>query len=158
MIKRFMGIMSLALSAAMLAGCGASGTASTSKADSGASASAAETSSSETAASSSETVTESVSVSGSSASAANNSSVDASKVTKLDLSLFKGAYGDMWDDIIALFKEQYPNCEITSDVSDDVASRVRARMMTDTPPDIVMLSDAPEYNYREGAQDGLLMD
>ena len=158
MRKRFMGIMSLALSAAMLAGCGASGTASTSKADSGASASAAETSSSETAASSSETVTESVSVSGSSASAANNSSVDASKVTKLDLSLFKGAYGDMWDDIIALFKEQYPNCEITSDVSDDVASRVRARMMTDTPPDIVMLSDATEYNYWEGAKDGMLMD
>ena len=77
---------------------------------------------------------------------------------KLDVALFTGGYGDMWSDLLALFQEKYPDCEITADLSSDVAQRVRSRMLTDTPPDVIMISGSNEYNMYEAANSGAYMD
>ena len=77
---------------------------------------------------------------------------------ELEVCLFRGGYQELWDEMIKLFNEKYPNVTVTADISEDLATRVRARMMTDDQPDLVMLSDAVDYNYWEGAKAGMLRD
>ena len=76
---------------------------------------------------------------------------------KLDLVCFNGGNVGMWDEMVALFLEYYPGVEVTTDFSDDVANRIRARMMTDTPPDFVA-SSGEEWNMSDSARAGQLMD
>ncbi len=76
---------------------------------------------------------------------------------KLDLVCFTGGNGDMWDQLVALFLEYYPGVEVTTDFSDDVANRVRARMMTETPPDFVA-SSGSEWSLSESVAAGQIMD
>lgn len=77
---------------------------------------------------------------------------------KLDVSLFTGGYGDLWAEMIELFKEKYPNVEVVADLSSDNATRVRARMMTDAPPDVVLINNSDEYDIFQAANSGMLMD
>lgn len=77
---------------------------------------------------------------------------------KLDIVAFTGGYGDMWSELLALFQEKYPNVEIVSDLGSDVETRVRTRMMTETPPDIVFISGSNEYDIYEAANSGMLYD
>jgi ABC-type glycerol-3-phosphate transport system substrate-binding protein len=60
--------------------------------------------------------------------AATDAGSEAPSFDKLDVSMFTGGYTDMWKDLLALFQSYYPDVEITADLSDDNASRVRARM------------------------------
>ena len=76
---------------------------------------------------------------------------------KLDLVCFNGGNAGMWDEMVELFLEYYPGVEVTTDFSDDVANRVRARMMTETPPDFVH-SSGEEWNASDSARAGQLMD
>ena len=76
---------------------------------------------------------------------------------KLDLVCFNGGNAGMWDEMVALFLEFYPGVEVTTDFSDDVANRVRARMMTETPPDFVN-SSGEEWNMTDSARAGQLID
>ena len=76
---------------------------------------------------------------------------------KLDLVCFNGGNVGMWDEMVELFLEFYPGVEVTTDFSDDVANRIRARMMTDNPPDIVS-SSGSEWSSLEAAKAGQLMD
>ena len=73
---------------------------------------------------------------------------------KLEISMFNGGYGDLWIEMIALFQEYYPGVEVVSDLSADNATRVRARMLTNDPPDVVVVS-GPDFNPFEAAQSGL---
>ena len=76
---------------------------------------------------------------------------------KLDLVCFNGGDAGMWDELVALFLEYYPGVEVTTDFSDDVANRIRARMMTETPPDFVA-SSGPEWSLGEAVDAGQIMD
>ena len=76
---------------------------------------------------------------------------------KLDMVCFNGGNAGMWDELVELFLEYYPGVEVTTDFSDDVANRVRARMMTDTPPDFIS-SSGSEWSSKEAARAGQLMD
>lgn len=76
---------------------------------------------------------------------------------KLDIIAFTGGNAGLWEEMIELFKEYYPGVEVVADLSDDVANRVRARMMTDTPPDFVV-SSGTEWNLRDAVEAGQIMD
>lgn len=76
---------------------------------------------------------------------------------KLDMVCFNGGNAGLWDELVALFLEYYPGVEVTTDFSDDVANRIRARMMTDTPPDFIASSGA-EWSLRDAVTAGQIMD
>ena len=76
---------------------------------------------------------------------------------KLDIIAFNGGNAGMWDELVALFLEYYPGVEVVTDFSDDVANRVRARMMTETPPDFVA-SSGPEWSLNDAVAAGQIMD
>ena len=40
--------------------------------------------------------------------------------TKLDIACFTGGYGDMWAELVELFKQTYPDVEVVADLSNDV--------------------------------------
>jgi len=77
---------------------------------------------------------------------------------KLDLVLFTGGYGDLWAEMVELFKSYYPNVEVTADLGDDVNTRIRTRMMTDTPPDVILNNGTNEYDIYEAARSGMIME
>lgn len=78
--------------------------------------------------------------------------------TKLDIACFTGGYGDMWSELVELFKQTYPGVEVVADLSNDVEGRIRARMLTDTPPDVVFISGSLEYDINTAASSGMLME
>lgn len=88
---------------------------------------------------------------------AEESVMDKYGFDKLDIIAFNGGHVGMWDELVALFLEYYPGVEVTTDFSDDVANRVRARMMTETPPDFVN-SSGSEWSAKDAALAGQLMD
>ncbi len=77
---------------------------------------------------------------------------------KLDIVAFNGGYGDMWTELLQLFSTYYPDVEIVADLGSDVETRVRTRMMTDTPPDIIFISGSNEYDIYQAASSNMLMD
>ena len=77
--------------------------------------------------------------------------------TKLDIACFTGGYGDMWAELVDLFKQTYPDVEVVADLSNDVEARVRARMLTDTPPDVIFISGSEEYDVNTAAASGMLL-
>ena len=76
---------------------------------------------------------------------------------KLDMICFNGGNVGMWDELVELFLEYYPGVEVTTDFSDDVANRVRSRMMTETPPDFIV-SSGPEWSLNDAISAGQIMD
>lgn len=75
---------------------------------------------------------------------------------KLDISLFTGGYTTLWDDMVVLFKEFYPDVEVTADLSNDNAIRVRARILAGDPPDVATTS-GQDFDPWEAAASGLYM-
>lgn len=76
----------------------------------------------------------------------------------LDVSFFRGGYGDMWDDLIALYKEYYPDVEVIADISDDNDVRVRSRVLGDDAPDLIFISGTEEFDTNQAAASGLFYD
>lgn len=75
----------------------------------------------------------------------------------LDVALFDGGYAGMWEEVVELFKSYYPGVEVTADISPDVDGRIRSRMMTNTPPDVI-LSGGFEFSMGNAAKEGLMYD
>ena len=76
---------------------------------------------------------------------------------KLDIVCFNGGNVGMWDELVELFLEYYPGVEVVTDFSDDVANRVRSRMMTETPPDFIV-SSGSEWSLKDAVNAGQIMD
>lgn len=91
------------------------------------------------------------------APAADDPAADAG-FDKLDIVAFTGGYGDMWQELLDLFSEYYPDVEITADLGPDVETRIRTRMMTDTPPDVIFVSGSNEYDIFQAASSDQLLD
>lgn len=83
---------------------------------------------------------------------------DEPAFTELNLMCFTGGYGDMWQELADLFSSIYPDVTVNGDFSNDVESRARAVMLTDTPPDILFISGSTEYDVCAAAASGQLMD
>lgn len=76
--------------------------------------------------------------------------------TELEVSFFEGGYGDLWKEMVELFKKTYPDVKVTADIAPDNGTRVRARMLGGNPPDVVCVMGA-DFNPYEAAQSGLYL-
>lgn len=77
---------------------------------------------------------------------------------KLELLMFTGGYGDMWQEMVDLFKKTYPGVEVTAELNSETDDKVRARLMSDDVPDLIFVSDSTKFNQFEAAQSGMLRD
>lgn len=77
---------------------------------------------------------------------------------KLELLMFTGGYGDMWQEMVDLFKKTYPGVEVTAELNSETDDKVRARLMSDDVPDLIYVSDSTKFNQFEAAQSGMLRD
>ena len=76
--------------------------------------------------------------------------------TDLELALFRGGYGEMWDKLVALFQEKYPNVNVVVDQGDsDLYQRLKARLLTDDVPDLVIATGGSEFNVDQYIRSGI---
>lgn len=81
---------------------------------------------------------------------------EAPAFDKLELALFRGGYGEMWDKLVALFQEYYPDVEVTVDQGDsDLYQRLKARLLTDDVPDLVIATGGSEFNVDQYIRSGI---
>ncbi|WP_245154008.1 ABC transporter substrate-binding protein [Jeotgalibacillus proteolyticus] len=62
---------------------------------------------------------------------------------ELEIQYFVGGYGDSWwNEVIADFKEEYPDLTITEHKGPNINDEMRSRWVSDNPPDVVYIDGA----------------
>lgn len=77
---------------------------------------------------------------------------------ELEIQYFVGGYGDAWwKEIIADFKEKYPDVEIVEHAGPNINEEMRTRWISNDPPDVVYI-DGAGSSETQMVEDGQLMD
>ena len=77
---------------------------------------------------------------------------------KLEIQYFVGGYGDSWwKEVIADFKEAYPDVEVIEHAGPNINEEMRSRWVQDNPPDVVYI-DGAGSSETQMVEDGQLMD
>ncbi|OXM17083.1 ABC transporter substrate-binding protein [Paenibacillus herberti] len=138
--KTAAGAMAIAMSLAVLAGCGGNSGSNNSAANSPAPASNTPANT----------------------AAPENTSAGGGEATKLSgdftIQYFVGGYGDKWwKQVIADFKTANPDLNIKEEAGPQINTQNKPKWIAGDPPDFVYI-DGPELNDRQMAEDGLLED
>ncbi|MFZ3576846.1 ABC transporter substrate-binding protein [Virgibacillus sp. DJP39] len=77
---------------------------------------------------------------------------------KLEIQYFVGGYGDAWwKDVIAGYKEKYPDVEVTEHAGPNINEEMKTRWISGSPPDVVYI-DGAGSSETQMVEDGQLMD
>lgn len=77
---------------------------------------------------------------------------------ELEIQYFVGGYGDSWwKEVIADFKEQYPDVTVTEHAGPNINEEMRSRWVSDNPPDVVYI-DGAGSSETQMVEDGQLMN
>jgi N-acetylglucosamine transport system substrate-binding protein len=83
---------------------------------------------------------------------------DSSISGDLEIQYFVGGYGDSWwKEVIADFKETYPDVNIIEHAGPNINEEMRSRWVSDDPPDVVYI-DGAGSSETQMVEDGQLMD
>jgi N-acetylglucosamine transport system substrate-binding protein len=76
----------------------------------------------------------------------------------LEIQYFVGGYGDSWwKEVIADFKEEYPDVNIIEHAGPNINEEMRSRWVSNDPPDVVYI-DGAGSSETQMVEDGQLMD
>ena len=77
---------------------------------------------------------------------------------ELSLSLFTGGYAGVWDELLPLFQEAYPQYELVTDIAADNHERLRANLVAGTPPDVAFPNPGDFNLYTAAFSSGQFLD